>query len=286
MSAAATAPVSGASPAAAPQQLQVYVDGIGALGPGFANWEQARAALAGTAPAAALKTVVPPAAALPPAERRRAGLAVKTVLAVGQQALDAAGVPVAQLATVFSSSGGDGVNCHEICAALASADRTISPTRFHNSVHNAPSGYWSIATGAMATSSVLCAFDGSFCAGLLEAMAQVVVQQRPVLLLVYDTDYPQPLYGVRPIPDTMGVGLLLSPRAGSHSVAQLLIDPAAPFSAESAHTLADPVLEPLRQQIPAARGLPLLQALAQPAGQSVRLDYLAGQQLVVQVTPC
>ena len=99
---------------------------------------------------------------------------------------------------MFSSSGGDGDNCHEICEVLASDDRQISPTRFHNSVHNAPAGYWSIASGAMATSSVLCAFDASFGAGLLEALAQVVVDDTRGVLLAYDTAYPEPLYSARP----------------------------------------------------------------------------------------
>ena len=35
---------------------------------------------------------------------------------------------------------------HEICEALATDEREVSPTRFHNSVHNASAGYWGIAT--------------------------------------------------------------------------------------------------------------------------------------------
>jgi len=84
---------------------------------------------------------------------------------------------------------------------LASDDRQISPTRFHNSVHNAAAGYWSIATGAMTSSSVLCAFDACFGAGLLEALTQVVVDDTRSVLLACDTAYPEPLHSVRPIPD-------------------------------------------------------------------------------------
>ena len=73
---------------------------------------------------------------------------------------------LAQLATVFSSTAGDCDNSHVILETLASADRALSPTRFANSVHNAAAGYWSIATGAKAESTVLCAFDASFGAGL------------------------------------------------------------------------------------------------------------------------
>jgi predicted hotdog family 3-hydroxylacyl-ACP dehydratase len=100
----------------------------------------------------------------------------------------------AELASVFSSSGGDGDNCHELCQALTLDGREISPTRFANSVHNIAAGYWSIGTGAMTKSNVLCAFDASFGAGLLEAMTQVAVDQEALLLVSYDTAYPLPLH--------------------------------------------------------------------------------------------
>jgi len=266
--------------------LLAYVDGIGLLGPGFDTWEQAFPVLAGATPAAAARTRLPVPETLPPAERRRAGMAVKAALAAGLQAIRNADVSAADLASVFTSSGGDGVNCHEICAALATAERMISPTRFHNSVHNAPAGYWSISSGAMATSSVLCAYDGSFAAGLLEAMAQVMTERRPVLLVAYDTDYPHPLHAVRPIPDTMGVGLVLSPHAGARSIGSIAVDDGTAFTGPPAQPMSDPVLEGIRASIPAARCLPLLRALAQARAQSVDLDYLDGMRCTVRVMPC
>ena len=76
-------------------------------------------------------TVLPLPEALPPAERRRTGAIVKLTLATGLEATRHAGAAAADLAAVFSSSGGDGLNCHEICEALASSERQLSPTRFH-----------------------------------------------------------------------------------------------------------------------------------------------------------
>ncbi|MCK9215341.1 MAG: beta-ketoacyl synthase chain length factor, partial [Rhodoferax sp.] len=145
--------------------LTVFVEGIGLLGPGLGNWAQGRGALEGTETYQAARCIVPLPMALPAAERRRAGKVVKVALAVGQEAVMASSLQASALPSVFTSSSGDGLNCHEICSALASSDRLISPTRFHNSVHNAASGYWSISSGAMVSSSVLCAFDGSFAAG-------------------------------------------------------------------------------------------------------------------------
>jgi hypothetical protein len=184
-------------PSPRPVPLTAFVDGIGLLGPGLSNWAQGRQCLDGSLPYETARCVLPLPMALPSAERRRAGAVVKISLAVGQEAVEASGLQARDLPSVFSSSSGDAVNCHEICAALASNDRLISPTRFHNSVHNASSGYWSIASGAMTSSSVLCARDGGFAAGLLEAMTQCAVDATPVLLVVYDTEYPEPLYSKR-----------------------------------------------------------------------------------------
>jgi Beta-ketoacyl synthase, N-terminal domain len=266
--------------------LTVFVEGIGLLGPGLSSWEQGRQHLDGSSPYQTDRCVLPLPMALPAAERRRAGAVVRVSLAVGQEAVAACGLQAATLPSVFSSSSGDAINCHEICRALASNDRLISPTRFHNSVHNAASGYWSISSGSMASSSVLCARDASFAAGLLEAMTQAVVEQTAVLLVAYDTDYPEPMHSVRPLPDSFGVALVLAPRRSERSLAQWSLEPAACLTDAASHRLDDSALETLRQSIPAARGLPLLRSVAAQSSGTVVLDYLEGLQLAVQVAPC
>lgn len=262
--------------------LSCYIDGVGLLGPGFSDWPAGRAILSGQQGYQAQKAVLPSPGSLPPAERRRCGPIVKLTLAVGHEAAAAAGLDVATLPTVFSASSGDGNNCHEICEMLASDDRQISPTRFHNSVHNAASGYWSIATGAMAPSSVLCAYDASFGAGLLEALTQAIVDNCNVLLIACDTAYPEPLRGVRPIADEFGVGLILAPQRSVKSLARISVA----LSASAADKLADQALEQLRTNIPAARGLPLLRAIAHNASAAVVIDYLDTTRLSIEIEPC
>jgi len=261
--------------------LHAYIDGVGLLGPGLDNWTEARAILAGATPYTARPLLAPPPSALPAAERRRAGTLVKVALAAASEAIAQSGVSAAEVASVFASSGADGDNCHAICAALASSDRLISPTRFHNSVHNAAAGYWSIASKAMTPSSVVCAFDASFGAGLLEAMSLVAVDGQRCLLVAYEAPYPEPLNATRPLPSAFSLALLLSPLASANSLARLTVE----TSAAAADTLADAALERLRQSIPCARGLPLLAALARGQGRAV-LDYLAPLQLAVEVRPC
>jgi hypothetical protein len=261
--------------------LTAWIEGIGFLAPGLPDWPAARAVLRGEQPYAAAPSVLPAPALLPPAERRRASRVVKTALAVGLEAVAHAGADAATLATVFAASGADGHNCHALCEQLAGDDRQISPTRFHNSVHNAAAGYWGIATGAMAPCQVLCAYDASFGAGLLDALAQVALDRRPVLLIAYDSEYPEPLHAVRPIPDCGGVALLLSPGRGPHALASVAASP----TADAAGSLTD-ALETLRSSIPALRALPLLKYLATGARGNICLDYLPPMQLAVEVEPC
>ena len=263
-------------------KLSGYVGGIGVLGPGLNDWPQTAAVLSGKKPYAAAPTVLPIPAMLPPAERRRTGRVVKVALAVALEASSSAGADPAQLPSVFSSSGGDGHICHEICQALALAAREVSPTRFSNSVHNVAAGYWSIATGSMRESNVLCAFDASFVAGLLDAMTQITVDQQSVLFVAYDTEYPPPLHAKRPIPDAVGVAMVLTPERTAGSIAGIEVA----LTEESADKMTDPELEALRAAVPAARSLPLLRLLAGGVAGRVVLDYLDVSRAAVQVQPC
>ena len=264
--------------------LTAYLQGIGLIGPGLTDWQSGARAIAGEEAYTPRPTTVPAPAGLPPAERRRTGATVKLALSVAQQAVAAAGVDSQGLPAVFSSSGGDGLICHEICATLASADRQLSPTRFHNSVHNAAAGYWSLATGATAAATALCAHDGSFAAGLLEALALVTVDRVAVLLSAYETSYPEPLRSVRPLPDSFAVALILTPAPAPNSRARLT---AALCAADAApDRLSEPQLEALRVALPAARSLPLLRLLARREPGEVVLDYIGGQRVAVEIAEC
>lgn len=289
------------------RSLECQVESIGMVGPGFPDWPGACEILRGKPVSEGARTqpILPPI--LPPAERRRTGIAVKVAIAAGHEAGERCRWPISELASVFSSSGGDGDNCHAICEVLASSDRLISPTRFHNSVHNAPSGYWSIAAHAGAASTSLCAHDASFGAGLLESLVQLRDIGKPLLYVAYDAPYPEPLRRVRPIPDAFGLAMVLSSNIdvstktadssnpgdssaiGRSPIARLSVS----FSDEPADRLEDPALEAMRVAIPTARALPLLLAIARGVQSRVVLDYLDGIgpdarmcRLAVTVQPC
>jgi Beta-ketoacyl synthase, N-terminal domain len=259
--------------------LTAFIDGVGMLGPGIANWPEAAQLLAGKAAYVPQRTVLPVPAALPPAERRRTVATVKIALAIGAEAAQASARDPGTLNTVFTASGGDGENCHAVCETLAGDDRALSPTRFHNSVHNAPAGYWGIATRSMTPANVLCAYDGSFAAGLLECVCQVAIDAKPTLLIAFDVDYPAPIRDVRPIEDAFGVALVLTPQAGERTLARIEVG----LTDAPSTLLALPLFEAMRHSNPAARALPLIEALAMQRSVSVVLDYLDDLRLRVKV---
>lgn len=264
--------------------VRVWVEAAELLGPGLPSWDTARAVLAGHEPYVHADFTLPPPPQLSPAERRRAIPSVRLALAVGAAAIAGSGLDPATMPAVFASSGADGQTIGGILSALALPSREVSPTGFHNSVHNAPSGYWSLAVRSREPVTSLSAHDGSFAAGLLEAAAQTVCGNVVVLLVAYDLPYPEPLHGVRPIAASFGVALVLSPARSARSLAELRIA-TIPMSVDEATECGEPRLEWLRRGNPAARSLPLLEALAASRGGLVRLQLARGG-LGVGVTPC
>ena len=263
--------------------LSVQVRGVGLLGPGLTDWDRGQAALGNPSTWVEAPVEVPSPHQLPPNERRRAGGIVKLSLAVAAQAVAMAGADARTLATVFASSSGDGVNCDALCQALASTERAISPTRFTNSVHNAPAGYWHIACGSRAPSTSLCGFDASFTAGLLEAASQCVATRCAVLLVAADVPYAQPLAAKRPLVAPFAVALLLD--VPKQAVGAPLLELQLADEGVRADQCGHAGLERLRVGVPAARALPLLLALLARSASSFVLDGLPGAMLQVACLP-
>ncbi|HMH17397.1 MAG TPA: beta-ketoacyl synthase chain length factor [Burkholderiales bacterium] len=264
--------------------MRVFVEGVGLLGPGLSGWPAARSVLAGEEAFRFAPTIIVASDLLPPAERRRTPASVKLALAVGQEAFRSSGRDAAATATVFTSSSGEAETLHQMCETLASAEREVSPTRFHNSVHNAAAGYWSIATQSREASTSLCAFDASFGAGLIEAVTQIVFRRSPVALMAYDPPYPEPIHSARPLLASFGVALVLAHERGVKAFAAFELT--FPTGGEKSTRMSDSALEELRLGTPAARGLPLLEAIARNKEADVVLDLPAGKPLRVKVSPC
>ena len=250
--------------------MRVFVEGVGVVGPGLEGWPAARPVLAGAARYEPAPVRLPPIALLPPAERRRAGTTVRLAIAAGIEALAQSGRAPADMAMVFAASGGDGETVHETLSVLATAQREVSPTRFHNSVHNAPSGYWSVATGSRAPSTSICAFDDSFAAGMLEAAVQATVQDCPVTLIAYDVPYPEPLHAARPIVAMFGMAMVLAPRKTDRGFAALTRgDAGRRITGNRAWRIRN--WNVCASAIPRRAALPLLAAIARGTADTIRL---------------
>jgi hypothetical protein len=185
------------------------VRGIGAWGNGMPDWAAMRAVARGDAAPAADAPKKPAPALLPPNERRRAPDSVLLALQVAQAAYEAAGADAAATPSIFASMHGDLAITDATCRTLADVPTDISPTRFHNSVHNAASGYWTIGVGSHAPSTALSAYRATFAQGLLEAAMQLDAGAMQVLLVAYDSAASGPLAAVSCSEGLLGVALLL-----------------------------------------------------------------------------
>ena len=158
---------------------EVDITGAGIWSQGFGNWAEFQAVLAGNEveSGGALKPEL-----IPARERRRAPAAVKMAVEVMDQACRMADIDPTDVATVFGSGMGDMQITDYICRTLADAPRMVSPTKFHNSVHNASTGYWSIATGSHFAANAISAYADTVAASLLEGAVQAVEEDLPVLV--------------------------------------------------------------------------------------------------------
>lgn len=242
--------------------LTVHVEGVGLWSPQLADFAALRSTLQGQAPTPPPGR--PPATMLPANERRRAPESVLLAAEVAGQAVAMSGRDAATLACVFASSHGDQPIMDYMCAILASAPGELSPTRFHNSVHNAPAGYWTIATGCHAPSSAVCAQRASFGAGLLEAASLALADARPVLLVCSDTAGSGPLAEVTASAAPFGCALVLSPQPGASTLGRLALH-LCPGSIDHA-PIASTVPAEWEASSPSAVALPLLALLAQGVG--------------------
>ena len=170
--------------------IEVGIRGVGVWSNHFGNWAELCAGIeSGKWP----DTPTPTPSLLPPGIRRRAPLSVKMAVEVMQQACEMASMEPSQIATVYSSSFGDMTLTDRICRTLKDDPKLTSPTNFHNSVHNAATGYWTIATGAQRPANAISAFGPPPAVSLLEAASQAIFEETPVLLVFGEVQAPDPM---------------------------------------------------------------------------------------------
>lgn len=261
------------------QQLVMHLEGFAFWSSRLPGWDVARAVIRGEQSPPETSVARPAPTLLPPTERRRAPDTVAVALEVAARACEAAGRAPADLPSVFASTHGDLAISDYMCSTLATTPALISPIKFHNSVHNAASGYWSIGTGSTAPYTAISAFNHTFATGLLEAAVQSLCEQRSVLYVAFDIEAKGALATMAPSRGALGVAMVIGPQATEHSrVLELLV-------------LSDQALQPSRATTAAfdlvrenalAPCFPFVEALAHQ--QSRSLEFTLGERSGLRVS--
>jgi Beta-ketoacyl synthase, N-terminal domain len=260
----------------------LYVESVAFWAPGLPGWGAARAAFRGEGGCLEPALARPAPELLAPTQRRRAPDTVVLALEVAARAVADAGLQATQLPSVFVSAHGDLAITDDMCKTLAEAPTLVSPTRFHNSVHNAASGYWTMASGCTQASTALAAFESSFAAGLLEAATQSAADACPVLLVGYDVEARGALKSVTRSRGLLSAALVLAPQRSERSLATLAwsLQPgpavACALRSEAARGLAHNAL---------ADALPLLESLASRPPETLLMPLSALLSLKIELGP-
>ncbi|MCK4493494.1 MAG: beta-ketoacyl synthase chain length factor, partial [Methylococcales bacterium] len=141
----------------------------------------------------------------------------------------------------------------------------LSPTQFHNSVHNTTAGYWGILNQCQSPSTAIAAMDDGFAMGIIEVGSQLQQTAQDILLVCYDEIWPA----------------YLAPPIGTCALACAFVLSNTQKNDESYLTFpeimpTEMLLEPnwcdLVNQAPAAAAIPLLQAIKQRKNNRIPLN--------------
>jgi hypothetical protein len=188
----------------------LYLEGFSLWSSRMPGWDIAKSIIRGERAAQDSNSPRPSTALLPPTERRRIPDTVAIALEVAARACEASKRDPAQLPCVFASAHGDTPISDYMCSTLASTPTLISPTKFHNSVHNAAAGYWTIAVRSYAPYTSLSVYESTFTAGLLEAAMQSACESSPVLFVAFDIEAVGPLAAMSRCSGLLGIGMVIA----------------------------------------------------------------------------
>jgi len=261
----------------------VFLQSLGIVAPGLADWPACRDVMTRQREYQPAPVVRFNPDTLPPNERRRITPTIRIALQAATEAMQGGAFAADSMATVFATSNGDLDISDRLCSTLTLPGRPVSPVDFHNSVHNAPAGYWSIGCHCRLPSTSLSAGDASFAAGLLESVTQVLCENHLVMLVTYDQPPPQALSTPQTAIIPFAAALLFSQQQDDTSLAELRV---APVDQTASTCLQTTSLEAVRLGSPAAQALLLLELLAGGTPAHCVLPYLDTRGLLVDYVPC
>ena len=240
----------------------VYVRGVGLWTPGYDRplaWCQQKPDPAVEKPAAAL---------LEGPLRRRATPLTRMAVEVLEQATRQADCNPGSIPTVWATAHGEHTPAIKLLAMMQRGEGKLSPTHFHNSVHNTAGGYASIATGNVAPSSTLTGGSELVASALLETWCLLESSGCDVALVLADEALQPPFERVDA--DTpLAIALLLSSQP-ERALAVLTQLRRATIAAVPDHERFG------RLYVSAA--LPLLEQIVRGQSGSIALELASGDQ--------
>jgi len=237
--------------------MDVFVRGIGFFTPGFAS---ASAWCDGKEDPALEK---PEAAVLEGALRRRATPLTRLSIEALSQAVLMAGADLATIATVWGTAHGEHTPAIKMLKMMKTGEGRVSPTQFHNSVHNTAGGYASITSNNTSGSTTLTGGSELLGAALLEAICRIDETREEVAVVLGDERLQSPFELGAPTAD-LAYALVLSPREdGARArLSDLSLEAEGPLAEE--HARFGPLY--------ISAGLPLLSGIVRGEASRVPLE--------------
>ncbi|WP_428356301.1 beta-ketoacyl synthase chain length factor [Methyloprofundus sp.] len=192
---------------------------------------------------------------IPAGMRRRTSVTTRMAITAAANASTQAGSDTQNLASVFASLGGEIQVTDALCRLLPDDNELLSPTQFHNSVHNTTAGYWGILNKCQAPTTAIAAADDTFAMGLIEVWAQLQQSSGERLLVCYDECWPQ--YLAPPIGQTAFACAFVFSTEAEQAIASISL----PQISEQAEQVFQAEWVKLTESAPAAAVIPLLLAL-------------------------
>lgn len=194
---------------------------------------------------------------IPVALRRRSSMSTRLAIHAGLNACEMATVDPSTIPTLFASVGGEILITDRLCLELTNPVVHISPTQFHNSVHNTAAAYWSIITGCQQASTAMAAGEQTIAMVMIEAWSWLTTHGGNLLVVCYEENWPEyidPGMGQHAI----AFAMLLSAEIDTRTIAQCsdlrVVDHQVPI---------DPRLQNIIDRVPVIALTPLFQVLAE-----------------------
>lgn len=249
----------------------VAVAGMGVHVPGFpdlASWQKREP-----------KAALPSGSLLDKHSKRRASEFTKALADAYGEALQAAQLPAATVASVFGSALGEVSTMISLLEQMWREGGALSPMRFAGSVHNAAAGVVSIGTKNTGFTTSLGADHDTPAMALMEAIGLVLSTGEPVIVACGDEAAPSDLVGGAFGWDALCCAIALVPVAGAPSRLPRLSRPAL-----GTPTLAPASLPAGLGENPEAGMLDLIDVLSRGETGRLRLDRGRGHGYCVDIS--